>query len=257
MPSLRVRMAVSATRSAASSPPAAIVPSAWILARTAKETGPIISATLPIWKASMSLSHRVSDTYGPIGRLVNNAGHYHAKPFLEITPDDFDRTFAVNVRAIFFSIQIAARQMIQASIGGVITNVTSLSGHTGSAVTDYGASKAATNNMTKGLAKTLAPHKIRVNAVAPGFTDTAMGKRGEPLMVARTLAALPLGRAARGDCHCRGVSQQRCGELRHRYDFRRQRGRLLGTGLVADKNTLSSGVNAVRKIGILLPMDFP
>lgn len=126
--------------------------------------------------------------------MVNNAGHYHAKTFDDIDLDDFDKTMAVNVRAPFLTAKLLAPGMIERGHGQII-NITSLSAHTGSLVTDYGASKAAIVGLTKGLAKTLGPKGIRVNAIAPGFTDTPMGRRGEPEMVRRTIEAIPLKRA--------------------------------------------------------------
>ncbi len=131
---------------------------------------------------------------GEVDVLVNNAGHYHAKTFFDIDLADFDRTMAVNVRAAFLAIKLVAPGMMKRGRGQVI-NITSLSAHTGSLVTDYGASKAAIIGLTKSLAKTLGPSGVCVNAVAPGFTDTAMVRRGEPEMVRRTLEAVPLKRA--------------------------------------------------------------
>lgn len=130
--------------------------------------------------------------------LINNAGHYHAKTFFDIDLDDFDKTMAVNVRASFLAIKLVAPAMMERGAGQII-NITSLSAHTGSLVTDYGVSKAAIVGLTKGLAKTLGPHGVCVNAVAPGFTDTPMGRRGEPEMVRRTIEGIPLRRAGLPD----------------------------------------------------------
>lgn len=127
--------------------------------------------------------------------LVNNAAHYHAKTFFDIEIEDFDRSMAVNVRAAFLAAKLVAPAMIARGDGQII-NITSLSAHTGSLVTDYGVSKAAIVGLTKGLAKTLGPSGICVNAVAPGLTDTPMGRRGEPEMIRRTIEAVPLKRAA-------------------------------------------------------------
>ena len=110
----------------------------------------------------------VSETLDALGRievLVNNAGLSTAKPALELTVEDFDRTFNVDVRAAFLLSQAAARVM---DGEGVIVNITSVHEHVprpGFAV--YAAAKAALGMLTRGLAIELAP--IRVVAVAPGL----------------------------------------------------------------------------------------
>jgi NAD(P)-dependent dehydrogenase (short-subunit alcohol dehydrogenase family) len=107
---------------------------------------------------------------GSLDVLVNNAGLSTAKPALELTADDFDLTFSVDVRAAFLLAQAAARAMGER--GGVIVNVTSVHEHIprpGFAL--YAAAKAALGMLTRGLALELAP-RIRVNAVAPGVIAT-------------------------------------------------------------------------------------
>lgn len=128
--------------------------------------------------------------------LVNNAAHYHAKTFFDIDLPDFDMSMAVNVRAPFLTAQLVAPAMIARGSGQII-NITSVSAHTGSLVTDYGVSKAAIVGLTKSLSKTLGPSGICVNAIAPGYTDTPMGRRGQPDMIRRTIEAVPLKRAGR------------------------------------------------------------
>jgi NAD(P)-dependent dehydrogenase (short-subunit alcohol dehydrogenase family) len=100
---------------------------------------------------------------------VNNAGVTPAKPVLELTADDFDSIFSIDVRAPFLLSQQAARRMAE---GGAIVNVTSVHEHVprvGFAL--YASAKAALGMLTKSLALELAP-SIRVNAVAPGVTAT-------------------------------------------------------------------------------------
>lgn len=140
--------------------------------------------------------------FGAVFGLVNNAAHYHAKSFFDITPEDFDRTMAVNLRASFFAAQTLGEKMIEAQAGAIV-NIGSLSGHTGSLVTDYSVSKAGLVALTQSLAKILGPNGIRVNAVAPGMMDTPMGKRGRPEMIEKTLRTIPIPRAA----HPREVAQ--------------------------------------------------
>jgi NAD(P)-dependent dehydrogenase (short-subunit alcohol dehydrogenase family) len=111
---------------------------------------------------------------GPVDVLVNNAGLSTAKPFLELTADDFDLTFDVDVRASFLLAQAAAKQMEK---GGSIVNITSVHEHIprpNFAV--YAAAKAALGMLSRALALELANKNIRVNSVAPGVIATPRNK---------------------------------------------------------------------------------
>ena len=131
----------------------------------------------------------VEETVEALGRLdvlVNNAGLSTAKPALELTVEDFDVTFAVDVRAAFLLAQAAARAMPD---GGAIVNITSIhetQPRRGFAV--YAPAKAALGMLTRSLALELAP-RIRVNAVAPGAIATERNDEAEALS-----AEIPLGR---------------------------------------------------------------
>jgi len=128
----------------------------------------------------------VADHFGRLDVLVNNAGLSTAKPALELTADDFDRTFDVDVRAALLASQEAARRMTD---GGVIVNITSVHEHVprpGFAV--YASAKAALGMLTRGLALELAP-KIRVVSVAPGAIATERNVEADDLA-----PEIPLGR---------------------------------------------------------------
>ncbi len=137
----------------------------------------------------------VSETVAVFGRLdvlVNNAGLSTARPALELTAEDFDLTFAVDVRAALLASQAAARAM---EGGGVIVNITSIHETTprpGFAV--YASAKAALGMLTRSLALELAPLSIRVNAVAPGAIATPRNTEAEALS-----SEVPLGRPGRPD----------------------------------------------------------
>ncbi|HEX3727533.1 MAG TPA: glucose 1-dehydrogenase [Pirellulales bacterium] len=109
--------------------------------------------------------------FGRIDLLVNNAGTTRFVPAADlekVTDEDWQRIFAVNVVGPFHCAR-AVKEPMLASGGGQIVNVTSVAGFAGKGSSiPYAASKAALNNLTVALARTLAPH-IRVNAVAPGF----------------------------------------------------------------------------------------
>ncbi|MDQ3993373.1 MAG: SDR family oxidoreductase [Actinomycetota bacterium] len=135
----------------------------------------------------------VGETVAALGRLdvlVNNAGISTAKPALELTADDFDAIFGVDVKGAFLLAVAAAREMRNRS-AGVIVNVTSVHEHVprpGFAL--YAAAKAALGMLTRGLALELAQDGIRVNAVAPGAIATERNQEAGDLE-----REIPLGRA--------------------------------------------------------------
>ena len=133
------------------------------------------------------LVRETADHFGRLDVLVNNAGLSTAKPALELTAEDFDTTFNVDVRAAFLAAQAAARAMDDE--GGVIVNITSVHERVprpGFAV--YASAKAALAMLTRSLALELAP-KIRVVAVAPGAIATERNEEADDLT-----PEIPLGR---------------------------------------------------------------
>jgi NAD(P)-dependent dehydrogenase (short-subunit alcohol dehydrogenase family) len=128
-----------------------------------------------------------ADALGGLDALVNNAGVTLARPALELTADDFDSIFSIDVRAAFLLSQHAARRM--GDRGGAIVNVTSVHEHVprpGFAL--YASAKAALGMLTRSLALELAP-EIRVNAVAPGAIVTERNQEAWDLA-----PEIPLGR---------------------------------------------------------------
>jgi len=111
-----------------------------------------------------------AETLAGLDVLVNNAGITEVKAFLEITPDDFNRLYSVNIQGQFFCAQRAVRHMLDGQ-GGAIVNITSvhaLVGMPGHSV--YAGTKGAIYAWTRELAVELAP-RVRVNAVAPGWVE--------------------------------------------------------------------------------------
>jgi NAD(P)-dependent dehydrogenase (short-subunit alcohol dehydrogenase family) len=117
----------------------------------------------------------VEKNCGRIDVVVNAAGVLNIKPFLEISEQEWERTFAVNVKGMFFVCQEALKRMIRQN-SGCFVNFASISGKVGGVLAgaDYSASKAAVICLTKSLAKAGAPHGIRANSVAPGATYSPM-----------------------------------------------------------------------------------
>ena len=141
------------------------------------------------------LIERTLAAFGRLDVVVNNAGICPFTDVLELTADQFDRVQAVNCRSIFLMAQGAARVMKDTG-GGVIVNVTSISGErfTDPRQLAYCTSKAAANMLTRGLAVTLAPYRIRVNGVLPGTIPTDINRDvlAEPGVTERIAEHTPL-----------------------------------------------------------------
>ena len=114
-------------------------------------------------------------TFGRIDCLVNNAGMSGRKSVLDTTPEDFDLVSNVNFRGLYFASQIVAKEMIPRG-GGKIINIASAAGYLvrpGVHLSVYAGTKGGVIMLTKAFAEELAPHRINVNAIAPGYFNTA------------------------------------------------------------------------------------
>lgn len=129
--------------------------------------------------------------------LINNAGIVATGPFADTSAEAWDRLLAVNVTGVFNCVQAVAPTMIQRR-AGTILNLASVSAMRGGGAVGnvwYGATKAAVVALTKGLARELGAHGVRVNAIAPGLVETDMVKDAlSPEVHQRVLARFPLGR---------------------------------------------------------------
>jgi 3-oxoacyl-[acyl-carrier protein] reductase len=146
--------------------------------------------------------------FGDCSVLVNNAGIVHQARFVDLTPADFDRMFAVHVRGAFLCTRAVLPAML-AKKRGIVINVASQLGQIGGVeLVHYSAAKAAIIGMTKSLAREVSAQGVRVNAVAPGPINTSLvmalsedwreakakelplGRFGEPDEVAATISFL-------------------------------------------------------------------
>ena len=138
----------------------------------------------------------------PLAVMVNNAGVGWIRSLVEVTPEDFDDLMSINLRAVFFGIQAAAKVMIPRGEGCIVnTASTSAFSASTSPMVPYDTSKGAVRMLTIAAARELAPHGIRVNAVAPGTvkTDLVRSVLGDSRAAEQAGTLIPLGRLGEPD----------------------------------------------------------
>lgn len=137
---------------------------------------------------------RIAKDYGRIDILVNNAGVSESTPFDKYTEELFDKVMDLNVKGLYNCAR-AVTDTMTAQGSGVILNTSSMvSIYAQPSGMAYPTSKFAVNGMTRALARELGPKGIRVNAVAPGITETDMMKAVPKEVIAPLVAKIPLGR---------------------------------------------------------------
>lgn len=138
----------------------------------------------------------VIDTLGRLDILVNNAGIIRRAPIFEFSEDYWDDVLQINLKAVFFLSQAAARQMAEQGGGKIINIASMLSFQGGILVPSYTASKSAIAGITKALTNELAGKNINVNAIAPGYmaTDNTAPLRADEKRSQSILERIPAGR---------------------------------------------------------------
>ncbi|WP_433286268.1 SDR family NAD(P)-dependent oxidoreductase [Pseudonocardia sp. CA-142604] len=139
----------------------------------------------------------VVDRHGRLDILVCAAGILDEVPFLELTPERFDKTLAVDLRGVFLAARWAAPYMAEAGKGRIINIASQLGIKGGINLAHYVAAKAGVIGLTKALALELAPRGVLVNAIAPGPIETPLIDGLSPEWKANKAAELPLGRFGR------------------------------------------------------------
>ena len=136
------------------------------------------------------------DGLGRVDVLLNAAGINSGTPFFDITEEEWHRILDVDLTSVFLACQVFGKWMVDAGEGGSIINISSVSsGPPLSKVFTYGVSKAGVNQITQFLARELAPHRIRVNAILPGFFPAEQNRKLlTPERTASIMAHTPMGR---------------------------------------------------------------
>ncbi len=152
--------------------------------------------------SASALAENVLSAFGRIDALINNAGIESSKPFLELALEDYERVMRVNTTGVWICCRAVIPAMLRAGKGSIV-NISSVAGQRGGGLLGtaaYSTSKGATIALTKALAREFAKSGIRVNAVAPSMTMTAMVDRQlqklAPGTLERVIAMTPIGRVA-------------------------------------------------------------
>jgi 2-deoxy-D-gluconate 3-dehydrogenase len=143
-----------------------------------------------------AMVEQVVDGWGRLDILVNNAGIIRRSPALEFTERDWDDVLQVNLKALFFLSQAAARVMVQQGSGKIIHVASMLSFQGGILVPSYTAAKSGVAGLTRAMANEWAGRGVNVNAIAPGYMATANTAplRADPQRSQAILERIPVGR---------------------------------------------------------------
>jgi NAD(P)-dependent dehydrogenase (short-subunit alcohol dehydrogenase family) len=168
-------------------------------ARAADELG-VLAVPLDVTDPASvdAMVERVTTELGPVDVLVNNAGTCFHRPALEVPDDEWREVWEVNVDGLWRCSRAVGAQMIERGTGSIV-NIGSISAmivNRPQMQPAYNASKAAVHQLTKSLAAEWAPHGVRVNALAPGYTKTEMAPVDEPRFRRHWIEDAPMERYA-------------------------------------------------------------
>ena len=177
-----------------------------LMARTAAETDAVAAAIVAEGGSADTLTSDVCDVAAvsaaigacePFDILVNNAGTNRPRPFVEVTPEDYDAVMGVNLRAAYFVAQAVVRRLLATGRPGSIIHMSSQMGHVGGPRrTIYCASKHGMEGLSKAMATELGPFGIRVNTICPTFIETPLTRPffEDKTFLASVLDKIKLGR---------------------------------------------------------------
>jgi NAD(P)-dependent dehydrogenase (short-subunit alcohol dehydrogenase family) len=168
-------------------------------AEVAEELG-VLAVPLDVTDAASvgAMVERVTAELGPVDVLVNNAGTCFHRPALEVPDDEWRAVWEVNVDGVWRCARAVGAQMVERGTGSIV-NIGSISAmivNRPQMQPAYNASKAAVHQLTKSLAAEWAPHGVRVNALAPGYTKTEMAPVDEPRFRRHWIEDAPMERYA-------------------------------------------------------------
>ncbi|MFF1604540.1 SDR family NAD(P)-dependent oxidoreductase [Streptomyces mirabilis] len=149
--------------------------------------------------AFATVRDRLTERWGAVHVLVNNAGHSKVEPLMEITPESFDAVVATNLNGTFFGCQVFGAYFAERGYGRIV-NIASLAGQNGGTATGahYAAAKGGVATLTKVFARELGPHGVTVNAISPGPQDLPVVRETvAPERLAQIEATIPVGRLGR------------------------------------------------------------
>lgn len=155
------------------------------------------------FESVVAMSQQVHDRFGRIDIVINNAGASRGadrRPVIDLDPSLWERVIAVNLFGSFLMSKVFGRHIIDGGRGGSIINISSIAGKRMSpASSAYAASKAGLHALTACMAREVAEHRVRVNAICPGLIDTSrMDDIGRDEAWEKMLELVPLGRAGTG-----------------------------------------------------------
>lgn len=165
--------------------------------RSKGRTAVLVQGSVATAHAATQMVEQSIAALGSLDILVNNAGVFPRSSFLDLAEAEWDQVLGVNLKGSFLVAQAAARKMVAAQCKGSIVNLSSSSVRGHVLGVHYSASKAGVIGMTRSMALALAPFGIRVNAVAPGITDTAQPRyQFDEMQMQEQSRLVPLGAMA-------------------------------------------------------------